>query len=156
MHTISELFHRCELPPPPSLAPNENYLMTVSHEHINHRPPKACGWITLAPVTSPCSFTTSQSEICVSADQTPCGPLPQLAFKNALLKAFREFGIFWHEIPNFLHGHAITLSLWYTLIFLVCLTSLCGAHEFAFGNKLYPKAQVLYATILLKTNSLFS
>ena len=55
--------------------------------------------------------------------------LPHLAFKNALLKPFKEFGFLGgmsHLFP--LHGPAINLPLLQTSLFPYCLALLCIRH----------------------------
>ena len=51
--------------------------------------------IMLTPGTPPCYLTINQSENCAAADHRPLDAPPSLAFKNALLKPLREFGMFW-------------------------------------------------------------
>ena len=53
-------------------------------------------WHLKTPVTPPCYLTINQSENCAQAHHIPCNPpFLHLAFKNALLKPFGEFGAFW-------------------------------------------------------------
>ena len=52
-------------------------------------------------------------------------PLPQLAFKNALLKPFREFRVFWHKTPFFL---ARLCNKPFSAPESVCLALLCVGH----------------------------
>lgn len=79
------------LKPPPNR--RLNYLMTLS------TPPRPTGTealMTLTPVTPPWDLTISQSEMVHQQITYPGTALPRLAFKNALLKPIREFGLFEH------------------------------------------------------------
>ena len=66
-------------------------------------------------------------------------PLPHLAFKGALLKAFREFVLFKAWATVSLHGPAISLSLLQTQMFpygLASQTMCAWAHRLVSGNVL--------------------
>lgn len=75
--------------------------------------------------------------------------LPLLAFKNALLKSFKEFGV-WGEPPISLYALAINLSLPQNLGVSVCLVSLCAGHTHALV--MYPshdRSTLLYMTRII-------